>query len=378
MNQRPRLHTRRKFLRYSALSALGLSSLAFRPRPRLSWIDLQAQFPDAEKLGRVAQGMVKIRSKPFESAPEVGRIYDDAIVVWLREVVGESPGGYGPARWVETPEGYIYAPRLQPVYNRPQEPVKSLPPTPEGAVPGGTGKGMWAEVSVPYVDMIVRRPLASTVYRERMEIGLPPRIYYNMIVWIDDMETTEDGRVLYRVQERYGNPGDIYWVPAEAMRPLTEEEVSPINPDVTDKKVVVNLTRQTLSCYEGKDEVYFCRVSTGAKFDAYGNAVDHWSTPPGPHPIYRKLVALHMSGETTGDWPAVGWTQIFATGGVAIHSTYWHAYFGIPRSHGCVNCAPDDAKWVFRWTYPHVSLEPGDVDISSQWPPTGTTVEVIE
>jgi lipoprotein-anchoring transpeptidase ErfK/SrfK len=162
------------------------------------------------------------------------------------------------------------------------------------------------------------------------------------------------------------------------MRPLTEEEVSPINPDAADKRVVINLTRQTMSCFEGSNEVYFCRVSTGAKFDAQGNAVDKWSTPPGDRPIYRKLIALHMSGETTGDYPAVAWTQIFATGGVAIHSTYWHNYFGIPRSHGCVNCAPDDAKWVFRWTYPHASLEQGDVDVSSAWPPTGGRVVVVE
>jgi lipoprotein-anchoring transpeptidase ErfK/SrfK len=124
--------------------------------------------------------------------------------------------------------------------------------------------------------------------------------------------------------------------------------------------------------------VYFCRISSGAKFDAEGNAVDTWSTPPGDHPISRKLIALHMSGQLTGDWPAVGWTSIFAPGGVAIHSTYWHNYFGIPRSHGCVNCAPDDAKWVWRWTVPTVSLEPGDIDVSHQWPPVGGRVVVTE
>jgi lipoprotein-anchoring transpeptidase ErfK/SrfK len=106
--------------------------------------------------------------------------------------------------------------------------------------------------------------------------------------------------------------------------------------------------------------------------------VDKWSTPLGDHPISRKLIALHMSGETTGDWPAVGWTSIFAPGGVAIHSTYWHNYFGIPRSHGCVNCAPEDARWVWRWVYPFVGLEPGDIDVSAQWPPVGGRVVVVE
>jgi lipoprotein-anchoring transpeptidase ErfK/SrfK len=368
--------TRRNFLKLTSAGAASLGLLSVRPWT--VWADMQGQFPDVEKMGRVCQGKVDIRVRPYSDAAVTKTIYDDAIVVWLREVVGEVPGGYGSSRWVETPDGYIYAPRLQPVWNKLNEPLKALPTQPPNAVPGGTGKGMWAEVSVPYVDIIQSQPLASTIYKERKAIGLPPRIYHNMLVWVDDMKTGEDGKVLYRVNERYGNPGDIYWVPAEVMRPLTEDEVSPIHPDVEDKHVVVNLTRQSLTCLEGKNEVYFCRISSGAKYDAQGNAVDKWSTPLGDHPISRKLVALHMSGETTGDWPAVAWTSIFAQGGVAIHSTYWHNYFGVPRSHGCVNCAPDDAKWVWRWVRPYVGQEPGDVDVSSQWPPVGTKVDVIE
>ena len=59
-----------------------------------------------------------------------------------------------------------------------------------------------------------------------------------------------------------GSYGDIYWAEGAAFRPLTEEETAPISPDVdpVTKKVVVNLTYQTLSCFEGSREVYFCRV----------------------------------------------------------------------------------------------------------------------
>ncbi len=361
---------RRAFLKQSTLA---LGSLALRPWRY--WAQEMTDWPETEKMGRVCQGRVDIRAKPYANSTSTKVIYDDAVVPWLREVVGEAPGGYGSARWVETPDGYIYAPRLQPVWNHPNQPLTSLPADPTYAP---TGKGMWTEVCVPYVDIIMRRPPSSAWLKERVEAQLPTRMYYAMVVWVDDLETKEDGTVLYRVNERHGNPGDVYWVPGEALRPLTQEEMSPISPEVTEKKVVVNLTRQTLSCYEGNHEVYFCRVSSGAKYDAEGNAVDKWSTPVGPHPIFRKLVSLHMSGETTGDWPAVGWTQIFAQGGVAIHSTYWHNYFGVPRSHGCVNCAPDDAKWVWRWTYPPAESLPGDLDVSGNWPPVGTYVEVIE
>jgi hypothetical protein len=293
------------------------------------------------------------------------------VMPWLREVVSESPDGWGPARWVETPDGYIYAPRLQPVWNQPNQPLTELPI-------GPAGRGMWAEVTVPYVDVQLRRAATSKWIREKLDTSQPVRLYYSMIVWVDELEKRENGSIFYRVNERYGNPGDLFWVPAESLRPLTEDELSPLSPEAEQKKVVVNLTNQSLSCFEGRREVFYCRVSTGAKFDADGNAIDTWSTPVGGHTVYRKLVSLHMSGPKTGDWPAVAWTAIFATGGVAIHSTYWHNYFGIPRSHGCVNCAPDDAKWVWRWTFPHVGREPGDIDISMKWPPTGTRVEVTE
>jgi lipoprotein-anchoring transpeptidase ErfK/SrfK len=149
---------------------------------------------------------------------------------------------------------------------------------------------------------------------------------------------------------------------------------------VTDKRIDVDVTRQVLSCFEGNREVYHCRVSTGAKFDMYGNVVDKWSTPVGQHRVTRKFISLQMSGGTTGagyDLPGIGWTVIFATGGVAIHSTFWHNNYGDPVSHGCVNTRPEDANWIFRWTMPAVTYDPGmlDVTVTGQG---STGVKVVE
>ena len=47
----------------------------------------------------------------------------------------------------------------------------------------------------------------------------------------------------------------------------------------------------------------------------------------------------------------VPWIQYFAAG-YALHGAYWHDVFGIPRSHGCINLSPIDARIVFRWTDP--------------------------
>ena len=99
----------------------------------------------------------------------------------------------------------------------------------------------------------------------------------------------------------------------------------------------------------------------------YGNVVDKWETPPGEHRVARKYISLQMSGGTTGagyDLPGIGWTSIFATGGVAIHSTFWHNNYGDPMSHGCVNVSPQDAKWIFRWNMPTVPVDPGMVDVT--------------
>ena len=36
----------------------------------------------------------------------------------------------------------------------------------------------------------------------------------------------------------------------------------------------------------------------------------------------------------------------------ALHSAFWHNGFGRPRSHGCINLAPLDAKWLFEFAEP--------------------------
>ena len=72
---------------------------------------------------------------------------------------------------------------------------------------------------------------------------------------------------------------------------------------------------------------------------------------------------------------AVSWNSIFATGGVAIHSTYWHNNYGEMLSHGCVNVEPDVAKFVFRWTNPVTPYESGVIEIQDY---SGTRVMVID
>ncbi|RLD04517.1 MAG: hypothetical protein DRI56_11175 [Chloroflexota bacterium] len=346
--------SRRDFLK---LSALGLGSLALRPWTKAFTL---GDFPDSERLGRVCVGKVHLRIRPDYDSQTVAVLYEDAVVPWLREVVGHWPGRNN-QRWIETPQGYIWAPYLQPVVNQPNDPVNAL-------LIGGDNPGMWVEVTIPWVNVTLDNDDPQSPWlKHQVEKNLPIRFYYSQVLWVDQIKTGTDGNIWYRVNERYGNPGDIFWAPAQAFRVIMPEEVTPITPEVEDKRIEidVNYSRQFLSCYEGNTEVYFCRISSGrgknsTPLSAYG--------APG-YPIWRKLFSVHMAGgsnEAGWDLSGIGWTSFFVGDGVAIHSTFWHNNFGEPTSHGCVNVSPEDAKWIFRWTHPAVPFETGDVTISGE------------
>ena len=37
---------------------------------------------------------------------------------------------------------------------------------------------------------------------------------------------------------------------------------------------------------------------------------------------------------------------------IALHGAFWHSNYGVQMSHGCVNLAPLDAKWLFFFSAP--------------------------
>ena len=196
------------------------------------------------------------------------------------------------------------------------------------------------------------------------------------VIWCDGIRSSEDGQTQYHLSEKYGY--DTFWANASAFKPLTAEDIAPINPEAAGKRVLVNVNQQTLSCFEGNNEVFFSQISTGIKYDAFGLPDDTFATAEGAYNIWRKAVGFHMGGGAREDgWDiiAVPWTLLFVGSGVAIHGAFWHNDFGTPKSHGCVNARPEDAKWIFRWTSPQVSYYPGDVTITNF---DSTIIEVIE
>jgi hypothetical protein len=116
----------------------------------------------------------------------------------------------------------------------------------------------------------------------------------------------------------------------------------------------VSILKQALVAYRGKKPVYVTLVSTGA--DGIGDPKKTHSTIQGAFLVHTKHVSVTMDDDKIGDefdFRDVPFVQYF-TEGFALHAAYWHDEFGTPRSHGCVNLAPIDASWLFRFTEPKV------------------------
>jgi hypothetical protein len=203
------------------------------------------------------------------------------------------------------------------------------------------------------------------------------------------------------------------WLAADDIAVVAAPPTWPEAAEKGQKWVDISLRQQTLLLWEGKRPWYATLVSTGR--DRMGDPKETLSTPQGQFRLKSKHIAAAMDSEENssvaggtkaravtlsasaqdtvdrlqhaesdgkrldeedqrrllnikkGRHPEYGvtvrrgaenfelrdvpWIQYFASG-YAIHGAYWHDVFGIPRSHGCVNLSPIDARVVFFWTDP--------------------------
>jgi len=338
-------YNRRDFLKMGTLLIGGM----LLPRSKGSVANrlFQENYPEGVQLGRICAGTeggwFHLKTEPNINAPDGKIVWRDDVVIWKREVVANVLDyNLFNQRWVETPDGYFHSSGVQPVKNLPNQPLTTLPVNPDGS------KGMWVEITVPVVDITSTRvPALSYWIREVNK----PRVYYSQVFWAYDVRQ-ENGKWEYLLMEKWGALPDSYWVDAAACRQITPDEITPIHPDVSDKLIKIDMNYQTLSAFEGSREVYFCEISSGGS-----------GTPRGNFPIWRKMISTHMSagGLVEFDTSGIGWTTLFHDEGSAIHAAFWHNDFGTARSHGCINCRPEDAKWIWRWTNPQVGYYPGEL-----------------
>ncbi len=142
--------------------------------------------------------------------------------------------------------------------------------------------------------------------------------------------------------------GDAEWIRAADVR-VFQPAPPPALLQKGERWIDVDLDNQILVAFEGETPVYATMVSTGGK------------DTPTETGIYRMWVKESeadmkgLNGEDPYSVATVPWTQFFSPEkGLALHTAYWHDQFGVRRSHGCVNLAPRDARWLYFWSDPQV------------------------
>jgi hypothetical protein len=121
-----------------------------------------------------------------------------------------------------------------------------------------------------------------------------------------------------------------------------------------EKWIDINLTKQVLVAYEGQKMVFATLISSGEA--GLGDHEKTTATKRGIFRIHTKWVSVTMDSDTAGEefeLRDVPYVQYFEEG-YALHGAYWHDRFGRPKSHGCINLAPEDARRLFFWTGPQV------------------------
>jgi L,D-transpeptidase catalytic domain len=149
---------------------------------------------------------------------------------------------------------------------------------------------------------------------------------------------------------------------------LEDRMVGLVYPDATPpdgvtngRWIEINLYEQTVTAYENGRPIFATLVSTGLP--------GFW-TRPGLFQVYIKMETTPMRGAFEADHSDyyylqdVPWTMYFDESR-ALHGAYWHNGFGYPRSHGCVNLSPGDARWFFNWAQ--------EGDWVYVWDPSGDT-----
>ncbi|HEY0195708.1 MAG TPA: L,D-transpeptidase [Kofleriaceae bacterium] len=159
--------------------------------------------------------------------------------------------------------------------------------------------------------------------------------------------------ILDTASDKAGKPtayrvGAVEWIAAGDVRVF-----NPLPPPAMllagERWIDVDLDGQILVAYEGTQPVYATLVTSGGK---------QTPTETGLYRIWLKESEADMKG-LNGEDPysvaTVPWTQFFSPEkGLALHTAYWHDQFGTQRSHGCVNLAPRDARWLYFWSDPQM------------------------
>ncbi|MDW8362985.1 MAG: L,D-transpeptidase [Myxococcales bacterium] len=142
--------------------------------------------------------------------------------------------------------------------------------------------------------------------------------------------------------------GGLWIDDADLARPTVEAVPEAIGSD--EVWIDVDVAEQVLVVWRGARPIWATLVSTG-------RPGPETQTPTGLHRVWVKLATSDMDDVERQDVEhnyaieQVPWVQYFA-GDAGLHAAFWHDDFGRPRSRGCVNLSPRDARRLFELTSP--------------------------
>jgi len=337
--------SRREFLKLA-----NAGSLAFA----LKDLRLDRALADSTSIrqGRITFSGMPLYDAPTFRANQLHNFGADSIIDVIAVDENGEQGNPFNSTWYQVDQGYTYSGWVQPVETNYQKPVFNIPE-----------KGQVGEITVPFTDT-KRDPY---VYAKR---GY--RVFYGSTHWVRRVIVQRDEKsIWYEIYDSYLK--ENRYVASHDMRLVPNDELTTLSPDVPDqdKHIVVELSTQLVTAFEGEKLVFSQRCASGVKGT---------DTPKGEFTTYHKGPSVHMTNEgdaieeeTVYSLPGVPWCSFFTGAGNAFHGTWWHNDYGRPRSHGCVNLPSEAAKFIYRWTKPNV---PPDVDYL-HLPGEGTRVQVF-
>lgn len=159
--------------------------------------------------------------------------------------------------------------------------------------------------------------------------------------------------ILDAANDKAGKPvayriGDAEWIAAADVRVFAASP-PPAMLEPGERWIDVDLETQIVVAYEGDMPVYATMISSGATTSP---------TQTGVYRIWLKESEADMKDLKSEDPYSVAtvpWTQFFSQQHeLALHTAYWHDVFGRRWSHGCLNLAPRDARWLYFWSDPQI------------------------
>jgi hypothetical protein len=217
-------------------------------------------------------------------------------------------------------------------------------------IQGSENRGVRIGVDVDFPFALVRREGAEFKKREKGRLGSAGPAPYFKPVKLSGKKGFFGGRLHYET-------ADGLWISDKDASPIEPAKRMPRWGTNGEKWIDVNVTTQRLVLYEGTKPVYATLVSSG---EAGLEDPEHTTaTKRGIFRIHTKHVSATMDSEEIGEefeLRDVPYVMYFDQEGYALHGAYWHDRFGTPKSHGCINLTPEDARRIFYWTEPQLPV----------------------